>query len=96
MNWITSSNVITLDNLPLNLNKLVIRSHIPIIINNLPHNLNQLTLSNSKFNLEYLPEKLKILNLENIEDLANLLVGLEKIRIGVSKFYSVKELFAKI
>lgn len=81
MNWITSTNVITLNNLPLNLTKLEINSKISYAINN----LNQLKFSGIKFNLEYLPEKLKILilqcddNIYNLEDLANLLISLELI-----------------
>ena len=95
--------VINLHNLPRQLKKLTIKSspRIFFIINNLPNTLEFLDLSESheQINLDFLPEKLKTIKLDSKYDkkqkhkLLNLPIGLEKIVIENTFYYSLDQLF---
>lgn len=91
-------------NFPSNLKKLSIISSQPIDITNLPNKLIVLDLSlceeKKKFNLNFLPESLKILKLGDKliykrKDLENLPIGLNEIYIGNLFFNSIQKIYIK-
>lgn len=99
--------IINLNMLPSELEKLIIISSILFDLTNLPNKLKQLDLSGcnrwKKFNLDYLPESLKLLKLAStdemsgysiyeIKDLENLPIGLNEIFIGNMFFKSVEDI----
>ena len=96
--------IIKLLNLPEKLSHLKITSSIPFDLSNLPTNLISLDISNSgcKFNLDYLPDSLKILYLPSfflhvtyvdwLKYLTNLPLSLIEIKCGYIVYNSVGEL----
>lgn len=106
-NSIETENAINLGILPQELKKLIIISSDPFDLTNLPNQLVFLDLSGctgwKKFNLDYLPESLKILKLAytddlggqtiyGIKDFQNLPSSLNEIFIGNMFFNSFEEL----
>ena len=107
-NKFKSDNILSFGVLPCNLKKLQIISSTPFDLTNLP-NISTLMLSGhtgkKKFNLDYLPSSIKLLdlsypssnenNIYNLEDFCNLPNGLEQIFIQDKHFNSVQELLEK-
>lgn len=101
-------NLIKLDNLPKDLEKLeIITSSVSFDLSNLPTNLTILCIKNSKckFNLDHLPNGVKILHLPfnynmffsklecfDVDDIYNLPESIEQIWINESKYCSKNEL----
>lgn len=107
-----STKILTLNNLPQELKKLLIITSEPFDITNLPNKLIVLDLSRclcvKRFNLDFLPESLKILKLTYKDDehndgcnvydkknFDNLPIGLEEIYINDMFFSSTSELIEK-
>lgn len=95
-------NLDILNYIPATLKRLFLSSNgknNTIYINNLP-NIIYIQLKDIKFNFDYLPENIKVLEIifKNmkpsyiLDDFENLPNSLEKIIIGEKKYYSVKEL----
>lgn len=106
----TTEDFTIINNLPSRIEKLSISLHSDIIINNLnfPNNLIELELSTCKFNLDYLPEGLKILILNyriyksdnlreyetyTLDDFSNLPRSLEKIIINNKEYNGIQDLY---
>lgn len=105
-----TNKIINLGQLPPELKKLIIISSVPFDLTNLPNQLEILDLSGctgwKKFNLDYLPESLKLLKLPytdemggktiyEVKDLQNLPITLNEIYIGNMFFNSVEDVLQK-